>query len=110
MRSSPPAKALKLQLAVEQPLTRECWNPPKKDTPHPKTKKKPQQDSRRGTIMIKSNPIPAGWVTTDLRTIIPKKFLHYCEGSEPHIRLPSLAIRERDWESPGNLAVRASGI
>ena len=110
MRSSPPAKALKLQLAVEQPLTRECWNPPKKDTPHPKTKKKPQQDSRRGTIMIKSNPIPAGWVTTDLRTIIPKKFLHYCEGSEPHIRLPSLAIRERDWESPKNLAVRASGI
>ena len=33
-----------------------------KDTPRPNTKKKPQQDGRRGTIMIKSNTIPAGWV------------------------------------------------
>ena len=33
-------------------------NPPKNDTPHPKTKEKPQQDGRRGAIMIKSNPKP----------------------------------------------------
>ena len=31
MHSSPPARAPKLQLAVEQPLTGGCWNPPKKD-------------------------------------------------------------------------------
>jgi len=36
-------KAPKLQLAVEQPWTGGCWNPPKKkDTPCPKTKKKLQ--------------------------------------------------------------------
>ena len=50
-----------MQLAVEQPLT-EHWNPPKKNTSHSKTKKKPQQDSRRDTITTKSNPIPVGWV------------------------------------------------
>ena len=38
----------------------------KKDTPHPKTKEKPQWDDRRGTITIKSNPITAGWVTHKL--------------------------------------------
>ena len=35
----------------------------KKDTPHPKTKEKPQWDGRRGAITVKSNPITAGWVT-----------------------------------------------
>ena len=40
--------------------------PPKKDTPCPKTKKKPQQDDRRGTITVKSNSISAGWVTHSL--------------------------------------------
>ena len=49
MYSSPPVRAPKLQLAVAQPSIGGCWNPPKKkDTPHAKTKKKPQQDSRRG--------------------------------------------------------------
>ena len=46
---------------------------------------------------------------TDWRTI-PIKFLHYCEGSESCIRLPSLEIQQRIKESPGNLALRASGI
>ena len=32
--SSPLARAPKLQLAVEQPLTGGCWNPPKKKRPH----------------------------------------------------------------------------
>ena len=59
MRASLPERAPKPQLAAQQPLTGECWNPPKKDTPHSKTKKKPQWDSRRGEITIKSNPIPA---------------------------------------------------
>ena len=56
-----PGRAQKSQLAVEQPLTGWCWNLPKKDTPHTKTKKKTQLDGGRGTITIKSNPIPA-WV------------------------------------------------
>ena len=45
--------------AVEQPLTGGCWNTPKKDTPHPKTKRKLERDSRRGAMTIKSNTIPA---------------------------------------------------
>ena len=32
---SSPVRAPKSQLAVEQPLTGGCWNPPEKDTPHP---------------------------------------------------------------------------
>ena len=34
----------------------------KKKTPLSKTKKKLQRDGRRGTIMVKSNPIPSRWV------------------------------------------------
>ena len=52
-------------------ITTSCWTIidrktlefTKKDTPHPKTKEKPQWDGRRGTITVKSNPITAGWVT-----------------------------------------------
>ena len=55
------------KLAIEQPLTRSQWNPPqKKDTPHPRTKDKPQPNSRRGTIIIKSNLIPTKWATHKL--------------------------------------------
>ena len=43
--------------------------PTKKDTLHPKTKKKQQRDSRRGTITIKSNLIYAGWVTHKLEKL-----------------------------------------
>ena len=32
------------------------------DTLYLKTEKKPQKDGRRGTLMIKSNPIPTMWV------------------------------------------------
>ena len=38
----------------------------KNDTPCAKTSKKLQQDGRKDTIMIKPNPIPAGWVTHKL--------------------------------------------
>ena len=56
MCSSPPKRVPKLQLDVEQPSTVGPWNLPKKYTPHPKTKEKLQQDSRKGTITVKSNP------------------------------------------------------
>ena len=64
MHSFSPAKTPQSQPAVEQPLTGGCWNPPKKDTAHPRTKEK-QGGSRRGAIRIKSNPIPIGWATTN---------------------------------------------
>ena len=44
MRSSSPVRTSKLQLTAEQPSTGECWIPPKKDIPHPRTKEKSQQD------------------------------------------------------------------
>ena len=93
-----PVRAPKLQLAVEQPSTGGCRNPPKKDTPCPKTKKKLQQDGRRGAIMIISNPIPLREWPTDWRTIIPKKLSHSHKDSEPHIWLSSLRI----WQWTGN--------
>ena len=62
-----------------------------------------------GTIMMKSNPILiSGW-PTNRRTVIPKKLSHCCEGSRPHIRLSSLGIQPRDWESLGNLTLKATG-
>ena len=60
--------------------------------------------------MIKSNPIPARWATHKLENNYTKEAPHCCEGSRPHIRLPSLEIWPRDWESPGNLTLKASGI
>ena len=36
-------------------ITGECWIPPNKDTPHPRAKKKPQQDGRRGEITFGIN-------------------------------------------------------
>ena len=66
MYSSPPARAPKLQLATEQHSTEGHWNPPKKDNPCPRTKKKLQQDGGRGANTIKSNPTPARWPTHNL--------------------------------------------
>ena len=86
MRSSLPARASKLQLAIEQPSTGRFWNTPIKDTACPKAKKKPQWDGRRGTVMIKS---------------------------EPYVSLPILGIGQWDWESLslGSLLIlKANGI
>ena len=54
------ARTPKLQLAAEQPLTGECWIPPKKDTAYPRAKEKPQQGGRRGEVMfrIKTSYLP----------------------------------------------------
>jgi len=84
--------------------------PSKKDTAHPKTKKKLQRDGRRGANTIKSNPIPTEWATHNLENHIIPKESHCYEGSEPHIRLPSLGSWQRNWKSPGSLTLKASGI
>ena len=42
MHSSSLATPPKSQVAVEESSTGRCWNLPKRDTPHPKTKEKPQ--------------------------------------------------------------------
>ena len=51
--SSSSGRTPKSQLTAEQPLTEECWIAPKKDTPHPRAKEKPQQDGRRGEILFR---------------------------------------------------------
>ena len=47
---------------------------------------------------------------TNWRTIITRKFSHCCKSSRAHNRFPSLGIWQKDWESPGNLNMKASGI
>ena len=55
-------------------ITTNCWTVidrktlelTKKDTPHPKTKERPQWDGRTGATTIKANPITSGWGTHKL--------------------------------------------
>ena len=58
MCSSPPVRPPKLQLAAEQPSTGECWISPKKGTPHPRAKEKPQQDGKRGETAFRIPYLP----------------------------------------------------
>ena len=51
------------QLTAEQPSTKKTQNYQKKDILYPKKKQQPQRDSRKGTVAIQWNPIPARWVT-----------------------------------------------
>ena len=67
--------APKLQLAVEQPLPGGCWNTPKKDTLHPKTKKKPHWDGLRGCSHDQIKPHTRWWVTHRLENSNTKEVL-----------------------------------
>ena len=81
-----------------------------KDSPHPKTKEKPQWDGRRGTITIKSNPITAGWVTHKLENtytteVHPLEWRFWAprQASEP-------GVRQREEEFLENQTLKASEI
>ena len=39
-----------------------------------------------------------------------KEVLTFCKHSKVHNRFPNLGIQQRDWECPGNLTLKASGI
>lgn len=39
-----------------------------------------------------------------------KKFSHCCEGSEPHVRFPSLEIQQMDYKYPGYLTLKPVGL
>ena len=54
VRTSSPLKTPKLQLTDEQSLTGESWIPPKKDTPRPRAKDKPQQDGESCSVVSNS--------------------------------------------------------
>ena len=91
-------------------MIRGLWNPPKKDTSYPKTKKKPQQDGGRDTIKIKSNLLPAVWVTHKLENYTTKEVLPFLgrfqtphQGSQPGdptmgLGIPSKSDLEDQWE------------
>ena len=96
MHSSPPVTAPKSQLAVEQPSSGGCWNPPKTDTHI-------QRQRRSHNIMVggvqsqkNQSPYLLGGQPTNWRTIIPRNCLTVGKGSEPHIGLLSLGIWQRD--------------
>ena len=55
-------------------INRRLLEPTENDVPHKMTKK-PQWDSRRGAITIKSNPIPTRWVIHRLETSNTKEVL-----------------------------------
>ena len=48
--------------------------------------------------MIKPNAISSTWAIHKLKNNNTNEVLHFCEGSEPHIRLLSLGIWQRDRE------------
>ena len=111
VRSSPPVRTPKSQLAVKQPSTGRCWNPPK-NIPHVQRQRSCHSKIAGGA---KSwwNQIPyalSGW-PMNWRTIIPKKiFSHCCEVSEHHISIPIMRTWQRHWESPRNLALEPSWL
>ena len=86
-------------------------NPPKKDITHVQRQSWSCSETIRGAQSWWNQiPYPLGGWPTNWRIIIFKKFSHCCEGSEPRIRLLSLGIWQRNWESPGNLIMKASRI
>ena len=114
MCSSPSVRAPKRQLAVERPLTEDIGSHQKKKRNNalcPNTMKKLQQDGRMGTNTIKSNPIHAKRETHKLKNNNTQEvlFLGY-ESSELHVRLTSLRIWQRNWESAGIWLWRPAGF
>ena len=51
-----PVRTPKLQLVAEQPSTGECRIPPKKYSPCPRAKEKPQQDGRKSRVAFRIKP------------------------------------------------------
>ena len=72
--SCPPTRTLKSQPVAEQPSTGGCRNPPKKDTPGPKTKKKPvtPEEGHHHDKIKSHNPLVDDPQTGEEK--IPKKF------------------------------------
>ena len=60
---TPSCKNIRITTSCWTIIDRKTLELTKKDTPHAKTKEKPQWDGRRGAITVKSNHITAGWVT-----------------------------------------------
>ena len=99
-------KTPKSQLTAEQPSTEKCWNLPKK-IPDIRRQGRSHNETVGGYSQI---PYPTGGLPKNWKIIIPQKFSHRSESPEPHIRLPSLGVQQREEEPPENLALKASGV
>ena len=58
VHSSPLVRTPKLQLAAEQPLTGECWIPPKKIPHVQRQRRSPSKTVGGAKLHLESNPIP----------------------------------------------------
>ena len=84
-------KKSRSKLTAEQSLTKKMLEPTQKDTPHPKTKRKPW-DGRRGAITTKSNPTPP-------RCVTHRKENHCTPDSPTEAEVLSPVSGFPDWES-----------
>ena len=98
-------------------ITTSCWTTTDRRTLEstkerystPKDKEEMAGDGRRGTITIKSNPIPTGWVTHNLENNNTKDHPPLWRFGTAR-QASSLGAQQRSWESSGNLTGKASGI
>ena len=105
---SSPVRAPKPQVAAEQPptggrRTLQKKRPTSKDREAAPTRR--QQRHRHGAVTARA----CRGATHKLGAATPMQPSHSYAGSELHVRLPSLGVRQRHWESPGNLTLMASG-
>ena len=66
-------------------IDRRCWIPPREDTAHPRAKKKPRQDGRRGKIMFR---------------VTPHSCQRHSEGSNKTLCFEPGPRDPRDWTRP----------
>ena len=105
-------ESTKLQLAVENHWQEDTGTHQEK-IPRVQKQRKPQRDSRRGAIMIKSNPIPTGWVTHRLENnntkdvlVLLWRFWTPCQASQPGDLTKGLGIpRESGLEGQQDLII-----
>ena len=60
--------------------------------------------------MIKSNSVTARWATHKLENNKSKKFSTVMKALNPTSGFPACGSNKGNWESPGNLILKASGI
>ena len=97
----------KSQLTAEpQWQSKQTLKPTKRDNLHPKTRKKPRQDGRRDTIMIKLNLVHTGCMGYTWKIVIPRKFSHRRESSEPPCQASQPGGLATGGVAPKNLLCR----
>ena len=63
-----------------------------------------------GSLMVFPTNVPKNPKATEL-IIIPQKFSHKNESSEPHVRLRSLRVwQQEEEEHPENVVLKANGV